>query len=105
MARTFAPSGSSRWTEHVYNTLQREFPLQGRLHLGVKAAHVAPDLLALALDADGRLPSAARRGEDSSEAALVGWRQLELQPGRAARAVKGLVREIVPLATARLAHL
>ena len=79
-------------------------PPQCRLLLGVEASHIATDLLAIALNADGRLPLAAGRRENAGVATVVARRQLEPQPARSACAVEGLVREVVPLATARLAH-
>ena len=91
-------------TARFHRALQRERPLQCRLLLGVEASHIATDLLAIALNADGRLPLAAGRRENAGVATVVARRQLEPQPARSACAVEGLVREVVPLATARLAH-
>ena len=102
--RTLAALSPTGRASYVDEARHRQCTLHRRLLSQVKAAHIAPHLLALALHAEGCLPPAAGSRKDPSVAALTARRQLELKASRAARAVEGLVRELVALAAACPAH-
>ena len=103
--RTCASWPASRRAEQLHTAQQRERPLHRRLLRTVEAADVAPHLVPLALHPNEGLPPATcRRSRHPSVATLAVWRQLELQPERAARAVEGLVLEGAALAAPCLAH-